>query len=311
MKRSFVRRAWVVAAVLSTAVVAACGDDVLAPPDGTACTVGSLSAGDSVTSALTSKSCAVWSDQNYVATVAESWTLHAKAHTAYVVRVYHVADTAAFDNWNGDVWLYARNAVGDAEWSGGYWDDFGPANGNGGTYRELIFTTPADRTVSLRVEAAEATDTGYYAITVESCPAVALTPGEVSDGVNVTAGCLTKTMIPGGIDGRAAFWTFKGDTLNTTEVNFNLTDGNGYYRAWATGEGLDYACWAEWCSYEAVGPGNAGMGVSPTIYFNGDYSATAVVNADSAATVTVEIENTPLTAPRPPFTGPARAGRNR
>ena len=300
------------AAALATCVIllAACGDDVLAPPDGTACTAGTIAAGDSIESALTSESCAVWSDYNYEATVAESWTLNAKAHTAYVVRVYHMGDTAAFDNWNGDVWLYARNAAGDTEWSGGWWGDFGPTNGNGEYHKELIFTTPVDRTVSIRVEADEPADTGFYAITVESCPAVALTPGQVSAGVNVTAGCLTKTMWPG-VDGRAAFWTFHGDTLHTSAVNFNLTDGNGYYRSWATGEGLDFAGWSEWSTFTSGSPNNAANGLAPTIYFNGDYTATAVVNADSAATVTVEIVNTPITAPRPPFTGPARAGRHR
>jgi hypothetical protein len=301
------------AAALATCVIllAACGDDILAPPDGTACTVGTIAPGDSVESALTSESCAVWSDYNYVATVAESWTLNAKAHTAYVVRVYHLADPDAFDNWNGDVWLYARNAAGDAEWAGGWWGDFGPTNGNSEYHKELIFTTPVDRTVSIRVEADEPADTGFYAITVESCPAPALTPGVVSAGVNVTAGCLTKSMLGSGVDGRAAFWTFEGDTANTTAVNFNLTDGNGHYRGWVTGEGLDYACWSSWCTYADPGTSNATLNAAPTIDLNGDYSATAVVNADSAATVTVQVVHTPITAPRFPFTGPARAGRNR
>jgi hypothetical protein len=301
-----------IATALATCVIflAACGDDILAPPDGTACTAGTISPGDSIESALTSKSCAVWSDYNYEATVAESWTLNAKAHTAYVVRVYHMADTAAFDNWNGDVWLYARNAAGDAQWAGAWWGNFGPTNGNSEYHKELIFTSTKDQVVSLRVEAEAPADTGLYAITVESCPAPALTPGVVSAGVNVTAGCLTKTMVAG-VDGRAAFWTFNGDTLNTSQINFNLTDGNGSYRGWVTGEGLDFACWSEWCSYQSVGPSNGALNASPTLYFNGDYSATAWVNADSAATVTAQVVNTPIVAPRPPFTGPARAGQNR
>ena len=78
----------------------------------------------------------MWSDYNYEATVAESWTLNAKAHTAYVVRVYHQADTTGFNNWNGDVWLYGRNAGGDAIWAGGYWGSFGPTNTNGQQHQD-------------------------------------------------------------------------------------------------------------------------------------------------------------------------------
>lgn len=41
MMRSPFRAAWFSAAFLSTAVLAACsGNDILGPPDGTACTVG-------------------------------------------------------------------------------------------------------------------------------------------------------------------------------------------------------------------------------------------------------------------------------
>lgn len=311
MTRSSVRLAALTALAISTGVLASCGEDLLAPPDGTACTVGTLTPGDSVESALTSKSCTVWSDYNYTATVAESWTVNAKAHTAYVVRVYHRNDTTGFNHWNGDVWLYGRNSGGDAVWSGGYWGSFGPTNTNGQQHQELIFTTPRDQVVSIRVEANTPADTGHYAITIESCPAIALTPGAVSAGRDLSAGCLTKTMLGGGVDGRAAFWTFEGDTLNDTDVNFNLTDGNGSYRGWASGEGLDFACWSEWCSYASSGPSNAAFGLNPTIYLTGDFSATAVVNADSAATVTVEVQKTPFTGPRPPFTGPARAGQNR
>jgi len=301
------------AAALATCVIllAACGDDLLAPPDGTACTAGTIAPGDSIESALTGASCAVWSDYNYEATVAESWTLNAKAHTAYVVRVYHRADTAGFDNWNGDVWIYARNDAGDATWMGGWWSNFGPSSPNNEYHQELIFTTPEARTLSIRVEADEPADTGAYIITVESCPAPALVPGTTSAGVNVTAGCLTKTMLGGGVDGRAAFWTFESDTLTAPRVGLTLTDGNGSFRGWSTGEGLDFACWSEYCSWDEFSNTNATDTLTPAIYLNGYFTATAVVHADSNATVTAGLVNNAITAPRPPFAGPARAGRDR
>jgi len=311
MKRSFTRLAWFTAAALSTTILVACGEDLLAPPDGTACTVGTIAPGDSLTGNVSGSSCAVFSDYNYVETVAESWTLHAKAHTAYVVRVYHLEDTAAFDNWDGDVWLYGRNAAGDAAWAGGWWGSFGAVNANNGQHRELIFTSAKDQVVSIRVEASEIADTGHYAIQVESCPAMALADGEETDSVSVELSCTTKTMWGSGVDAHVAFWTFQADTLSAPELTFTRTSGEAFFKGWITGEGLDFGCWGSECTWEEYGPGAGPWIRSPSIYLSGEQSAAVVVHADSVATAKVELVNNPVTAPRPPFTGPARAGRNR
>lgn len=299
------------AALLATAVLAACsGNDVLAPPDGTACTVGSVAPGDSVSGQIDAKSCSVWSDYNYDRTIAESWTLNAKAHTGYVVRVYHRADTAAFDNWKGDVWLYARNAQGDAQFSTGWWNSFGTNNGNGGENEELLFTSVTDQTVSIRVEASTPADSGAYTIVVESCAAPAITNQAVSAPVAVDSAC-EMLSANGGSGGHVAFWTFPNDTLFGTQVTFTRTAGSGGFIPNVNGEGLDFGCYGDYCtgtnSADTAGP----ITISPTLYLQGTYTAWATVKADSSATLTVALANPALPAPRPPYTRPALAGGHR
>ena len=55
--RSSIRVACAIAGILATAAVVACSDDILAPPDGSACTVGTVAPGDSIDGQLTLSSC--------------------------------------------------------------------------------------------------------------------------------------------------------------------------------------------------------------------------------------------------------------
>lgn len=305
------RLAAVTALALSMGVLASCSDEFLAPPDGTACTVGTISPGDSVTGAVTGASCEVVSDYyDGGQTLAESWTLNAKAHTAYIVTLFHVADTAGFDNWKGDLFLYGRNAAGDAEWSTGVWNNFGATNLNGGANQEMVFVSSKDQVVSLRIESSSPADTGHYSLQVESCAAPVLKDSVTSAAVDVAEGCHSRVLI-GGMQSRAAFWTFKGDTLTDPAVTFTRTAGDANFRSWVSGPELDVPCWTDYCSYMSVGASAGPVELSPTIYLNGTFAAFVAIPADSTATVTAGLVNTPLTAPRPPFTGPARAGRGR
>jgi hypothetical protein len=308
--RSSIRTATAVAGFLAVAVIGACSDDILAPPDGTACTVGSIAPGDSVDGQLTASSCSVFSDYNEEWTRAASWTLNARAHTGYVVRVYHREDANAVDNWDGDVFLYARNAAGDAEWAGGWWDDFGAVNTNGGYNIEMIYATAKDQTVSIRVEAATEADTGAYTIVVESCAAPALADSVTSAAVAVDSACKMLSTY-GGAGGHVAFWTFAGDSLNTHHLTFTRASGTGAFRPYISGPDNDVACWSDDCTWSNPGATVGPTTLTPTIYMTGVHHAFAMVGADSTATMTLRLENTPVTAPRPPFTGPARAGRNR
>jgi hypothetical protein len=316
MMRSPFRAAWLSAALLTTAALTACGgDDVLAPPDGTACTVGTVAPGDSLNGQIKASSCSVWSDYNNDQTLAESWTLHAKAHTGYVVRVYHREDDSTFDNWQGDVWLYARNAAGDAEFATGWWNGFGSTNGNGGENEELLFAADKDRTVSIRVEANSPSDTGAYTIVVESCAAPAVTIQAVSAAVQVENSC-EMLSANSGTGGHVAFWTFPNDTLFGASVTFTRTAGTSGFIPYVTGEGLDFGCYSNFCTDVTVVDTAGPATLNPSLDLTGYYTAWATVKSDSSATLTVALANPPLTAPRPlfarpSFTRPALAGRTR
>lgn len=299
------------AALVLAAALAACSDGQLAPPDGVSCTVGSLTPGDSVTRTLGASACSVWSDYNFTQTVAQSWTIQAEAGRAYVVSLYHLQDTAGSDHIRADLWLYARNAGGDAELATGYWTSFGANNTNNGKNEDLIFTSTRPQTVSIRVEAVVPSDTGAYAIQVVSCPAPMVADTTTSDPVAVESSCATHNGLGDGLPTRMAFWTFRSDTAHAPEVTFTRTAGTAAFRAYVTGEGSDFGCWGEECTSASSGASAGPSTLFPTIYLNGGFSGSAVIHADSAATITMGLFNDPITAPRPPFTGPARADRDR
>ena len=300
MMRPHFRAAWFGAALLSTAVLAACsGNDVLGPPDGTACTVGSIAPGDSVKGEVTGSSCQMWSDMNYENVWAQSWTLQAKKNTAYVVRLRHVQNAAAADNWRGDLYSYARNAQGDAVWATGWWSNFGSSNGNGGQNEEMFLTTDADRAISLRVQVSALADTGAYTLSVESCALHPIPDGADLTGIDVTTGCHVLSYAAPAL--RMSFFSFFADTLHTYHAIATATAGTGTLYGKVAGTDLDVGCYTEGCTWSTAVTGVTGfdLDLSSDISVPGRQTLLVGVNADSTATVTVSTTSTPLPAPRP------------
>ena len=306
MTRSTVRLAWLAVVALSTASLASCGgDDVLGPPDGAACTAGSIAPGDSVTGAVTSTSCEVFDISNYVLTSAESWTLHMAKNTAYVVRLRHQAATGVADNWQGDLQVYGRNAQGDINFLTGWWDSFGATNGNGGQNEELFLASPTDRTVSLRISAATKADTGAYSLVVRSCPMVALTAPADTVSIDLTAGCEALTI--DALPTRLSFWTFLADSSVQDTTKIDRTAGTGSFSARVASPAFDVNNWTD--DYTSSNSGfatTASLTLTPNV--PGPVAGYLAVRSDSAATVSLSIGATaPATAPA---LAPVSSGRN-
>lgn len=292
------RAAWSSAALLSLAFVAACsGNDVLGPPDGTACTVGSIAPGDSVKGEVTGSSCVMWSDMNYENVWAQSWTLQAKKNTAYVVRLRHVQNAAAADNWKGDLYSYARNAQGDAVWATGWWGSFGSNNGNGGRNEEMFLATDADRAISIRVQVSALADTGAYTLSVESCTLHPIPDGVDLTGIDVTTGCSVLGYATPAL--RMSFFSFLADTLHTYHAIATSTAGTGTLYGKVAGTDLDVGCYTESCTWSGAVAGvtNFDLDLSSDISVPGRQTLLVGVNADSTATVTVSTTSTPKPAP--------------
>jgi len=283
------------AGILATAALGACGgDDVLAPPDGTACTAGSVSPGDSVVGSLTSTSCEVFNIDDYGLTVAESWTLNVKKGTAYVIRVRHQSAPGLADAIGYDLLTYGRNPQGDATFLTGWWDSFGTNNGAGGYNEEMFFTATSDRTLSLRVQAYSPADTGAYSLTVHSCPMVMLDGAVDSATVDLSHGCeaLSLTSLPV----KASFFAFEADSVVTDTTTITRTDGAASFLSHAGHPGYDINCWNSDCDYAS-----SGFGTSATLYNNPAFpthvTGYAAIHADSAATVSIKIGTTVPAAP--------------
>lgn len=293
------------AVVLSAALLAAAcsGDTIFGPPDGAACTRGTIAPGDSVSGELTATSCQTFSDMNYENIWFESWTLEAQAHTAYVVRVNHVPNADSVDNWSGDLYAYQRNAKGDVEWATGWWGNFGTSNGNGGENEELYLATTTAHTISLRVQVSDTADVGAYTLTVESCPDRALTAGDSLTGVDLAAtGCLSL-----GYGGprpvRFGFFSFPADSLHTYQLTGTRTAGNGTLFAHLSGPDLDIGCYISDCTWSYYFEGdssftlNTASDMYDAIYYPGTETLMVGVDADSSATVTTGLTSAAITAP--------------
>ena len=298
--RSPLRAAWLGAALLASAVLVACsGNDVLGPPDGSACTVGSIAPGDSVKSAITASSCVMFSDMNNESSWAESWTLNAKRNTAYIVRLRHVQDASAFDNWDGDLFAYARNPQGDPIWATGWWNEFGSPNANGGANEELFLTSEADRAISLRVQIGALADTGAYTLSVESCPLHPFPDGADLVGIDVATGCTSLSYAAAPL--RMTFLSFPADTFHTYHAIGSRTAGSGTLSAKVTGPDLDVGCYTALCTWSAAMTGVTSFDIDLTtaILMPGRQTLMVGVNADSAATITVSTTSTAIPAPHP------------
>lgn len=295
-------------AVLGLALIAAAcsGDDILGPPDAAACTAGTIAAGDSVSGNVSTSSCTLWSDYNYVETRAQSWTLHAQKNTAYIVRLRHQEDAHAFDNWKGDLVLYGRNAHGDPEFETGWWLNFGVANANGGVNEEMMLATDRDQTWSIRVESASTADTGAYTLSVEKCPLRPITTDSGATGVDVATGCHSLTFAGG--NKRIAFFSYPGDTLSSFKVTSTRTAGSAFQYGEITGPDNDVSNWTDY-SFSTSFSGDTTMtSTTYTPAAPGRQTLWIGIDADSAATVDVGVTSLPLTAPRP-FSSTARLPR--
>lgn len=288
--------------LLAAAALAGCGgNDLVGPPDGPTCTRGLVAPGDSVKGAITAASCVMFSDRNNGWVRAESWTLDAKRNTAYVVRLRHVENSAAVDNWNGDLFAYARNPEGDPVFGTGRWHTFGVANGNGGYDQELFLATDADRTISLRVQVSALADTGSYTLSVEGCPLHPISDGTGLTGIDVTTGCTSVSYAAAPI--RLSFFSFPADTFHAYHALGSRTAGNGTISGKVTGPDLDVGCWTGPCTWSADTAGGTAFDLDLTgvIYTPGRQTLLVGVSADSTATVSVGLTATPLPVP------PARA----
>lgn len=288
--------------LLAVAALAGCaGSDVLAPPDGSACTRGAVAPGDSVSGAITGASCVMFSDRNNEWVRAESWTLNARRNTAYTVRLRHVATATAPDSWKGDLFAYARNPQGDPVFGTGWWDTFGAANGNGGNNEELFLATDADRTISLRVQVSALADTGAYTLSVESCPLHPIPDGSGLDGIDVTTGCTSLSYAAAPL--RVSFFSFTADTFHTYHALASRTAGNGTISGKVTGPDLDVGCWTGTCTWspDTAGVTDFDLDLTGVIYTPGRQTLLVGVSADSTATVSVGLTAAAIPAP------PARA----
>ena len=300
MTSSHFRAAWL-GALLSTAVLAACGgNDVVGPPDGTACTVGSIAPGDSVKGELTSMSCATFSDYENSSIWAQSWTLHAKQGTAYVVRLRHVQDAAATDNINADLYAYSRNIQGDPVLATGWWNSFGATNGNGGANEEMYLVGDKDRDYSIRVQIYALADTGAYTLSVVSCPTHALTPGTPLTGVDLSASsCSSNALFDGATIRTMTFFGFQGDSLHTIHVTDTITAGTATMYGVVTGPDMDVGCYTEFCTYAPSSNGVTAFDLVPSVEGAGLQTLMVGINADSSATATVGVTSVALPAPHP------------
>ena len=285
------RAAWLGATLLSTVVLTACGgNDVLAPPDGTACTIGSIAPGDSVNGVVSSASCQAFDVNNYVVTYAQSWTLSVKKNMGYVVRLRHQPDGAAFDNWTGDLEVYGRNTHGDATFLTGWWGSFGSINGNGGQNEEMYLAGDVDRTVSIRVSTTTPADTGHYSLTVTACPVVVLGDTLVHPGIDLSTGCEALALQSAPM--RLKFITFVSDTNAPDTVAVHRTAGTGYFFGYVAGPSLDVGCWNSDCISNYHGMDTVFIAY-PSFNFPGQMTILAAVNRDSAATISAQVNSIP------------------
>ncbi len=308
------RAAWSCAALLTTAVLAACsGNDVLGPPDGTACTVGTIAPGDSVNGNVRGSSCQVFSEWTYAITSAQSWTLNAKKGTVYILRLRHQQDASANDHWKGDLTAYGRNPQGDATFVTGWWGSFGTNNGNGGKNEEMFIPADRDRTLSIRVVSTTLADTGAYSLVVSTCAMTPLADTTDHAGVDLSTGCPTF-----GVDAlptKTSFFTIRADSAVRDTVNVTRTAGTGYIRADFYGTDMDVNCWNSDCTGTSSSWTTATT-LTAVPSLPGMMTLMTSVHADSAATVTVNTRPTPLAAtavtPAPTFArvvGPANRSR--
>lgn len=284
MRRPASVRAAVATLALLLAPLACDGDTTLSPPDGLACTRGTVAPGATVSGEVSEESCVLYSAYYNWETRAESWTLHAKANTAYVVRV---RPATGDDDFSSEIVAYARSNEGDAMYATAGAFVIGPAARG----REMFLVADRDRTFSLRVEEAYGSGYGRYELEVESCPVVLMKgdgPEEERTGIDVGDGCLSL-----GYDARHAsrvrFVTFPAERYADVQVGAERTAGNGPLVLRLLGPDLDLAQTTDGSIWYNAPLDQVAYSFEPVIPRDGTYTLTVGTHRDSTAIVRAEL----------------------
>lgn len=279
--------------LLAVAPLACGGDDVLSPPDGAACTRGSLAAGEVRDGEVTDEGCLMYSAYNNWETYAESWTLRLKPNTAYVVRL-RPADPDD-DDFMGELVAYARSASGDAMFATAAAFSFGEDDRS----REMFLVTDRERTLSVRVEVPDYYGTyGAYELEVEGCPVTAFTDGnddQAIDGIDVAAGCRSM-----GFDdrheSRVRFVAFPARPDRAYEVGAERTNGDAPLLMRLLGPDLDLAATTDGSIWRSSPPDVSQHVFDYYLPRSGRYVLAIGMRHDGDATVRAELEQGPVEA---------------
>ncbi len=276
-------------------LLASCNSDgILGPPDGAACTRGTLTLGELHNGEVTVDDCVLWNEYQDFEAPAESWTLHAKANTAYIVRLRPVPNRNAVNSLNAELVLYGRNSAGDAIYGTGYWGNFGNSNVNGGVSKELVFTTATDQTVSLRVQSYSESNVGAYTIEALSCPVVTLLPGATSAPVTLGPACtvLGGSPLP---ETRVAFFNLAASAFEDIILTATRTAGTAEMMFHIGGPDLDASCDTGDCVGGFSSQGTGPIVLSGVMPFTGYYTVTLL--QQTAGTLTATMGLTVVPAP--------------
>lgn len=280
-------------AVLSlTQLIVACDkDEVLGPPDVTACTSGALSVGKSVSGALDESSCLMWNDARFTVTPAESWSFRTAANTAYIVRLRPIAGADGASELDADVQVFGRSENGDAHFATGSWSSFAFTDEKDVNLlgRELIFSTLAPQSVSIRVQADGNESLGTYQLELLSCPMVPVAPGTASEPVALTDDCELVSEAEPNVPGRVAFFSFVAEQGEAPEVRVTRTAGDADMQVRINGPGLDGSCWTERCPLASTITGAGPFDLEPDITAPGYYTVMVLQRTAGALTASVRV----------------------
>lgn len=267
-------------ALLVAVVAAACAaDEVFGPIDTARCHRGALDVTTVTNGVVNSADCTVFSDWQFEAALAETWTLRLQPRTGYVIRLLSVETTPGVSPFRGELVAYERDASGEAQLvTAG--QNFGPNN----RHEELVMTTDRARTLALRIETRSPTDTGAYRIEISTCPVRRVPLDSVLTGISTTAGCLSESDFAGARS-RLTFFDFMVDDLDGLLLGYDRTAGNASLTGVLAGPDLDLN--------RSLSPSYRESTTALEDFFEGPvplvgrYTAAIRVHADSTATIAV------------------------
>jgi hypothetical protein len=235
------RRSWraaLFAGVLAgSCTVTACGDEAtIDPPDGEACTVGVAAVDGQVDGTFATGSCAVQSDARHRPRLAQSWTLHAEAGTAYLVRLNPVGvadgiDLMAMTRGHGGTPRYATLGINTYAETGESLDDTRST--------ELLLPSFRDQEISLRVESDGPADSVRYALSVARCPIRTLELGTTLDSLVITGSCQLRAYPFANAPVDAVFLGFRPTSAEDHVVRAERQEGAVPIRGFVAGPDLD------------------------------------------------------------------------